>query len=168
MFLVAVLLGKRQEVLQNLDRRFFRDVDTARQTLIRLAQELGGQTDAARVLETLQSGIRQALRPRSISFTVDDLLPPPGPVLVVSLHRGERVLGYLHLGPKENGEPYSSEEQELLEAATVQAALSLENARLSAELLARQRAELSARTAGILAGAEEQRRRLAADLHDQV
>jgi signal transduction histidine kinase len=74
----------------------------------------------------------------------------------------------LHLGPKESNQPYSSEERALLEAAAGQAAMEMENLRLSAALLSRQREELTARTAGVLSGAEEERRRLAADLHDQV
>jgi signal transduction histidine kinase len=168
MFLTALLLGKRQSVLRNLDRRFFRDVEAARQALIQLTQELGGQTEPEGVLATLEKGVRQALRPRSLHFALPDVPAGQNVELVIPVHRGEVVLGCLELGPKESGQPYSGEEKELLEAAAVQAAMALENARLSAALLARQRAELTARTAGVLAGAEEERRRLAADLHDQV
>ena len=68
----------------------------------------------------------------------------------------------MHLGPKKAGSEYTSEERSLLEAAGVQAAMALENVRLNAALLEKQRAELTVRTAGVLAGAEEERRRLAA------
>src|SRR5205807_1830552 len=107
-------------------------------------------------------------RPDGAAFSLPDAPAAKRVVLRVPVRRGEVLLGYLDLGPKENGEPYSGEERELLEAAGVQAAVAVENARLNAALLARQREELSARTAGVLAGAEEERRRLAADLHDQV
>jgi signal transduction histidine kinase len=168
MFVAAMLLIKRQSVLRNLDRRFFRDIDAARQALIRLAQDLGRQKDAEGVLLRLESGVRQALNPVSLRFTLPDVPAEKDAELVVPLLRGETVLGCLQLGAKESREAYTAEERELLGAAAVQAAMALENARLSAALLARQRAELTARTAGVLAGAEEERRRLAADLHDQV
>lgn len=168
MFVVAVLSGKRQDVLRNLDRRFFRDVEAARVALIRLAQDLGEQSDAEAVLNTLDRGIREAVNPVSLRFVLPDVPSGDDVVLTVSIHRGEKVLGYLELGPKYSGEPYTSEERHLLEAAAVQAAVALENARLNSALLEKQRAELTARTAGVLSGAEEERRRLAADLHDQV
>lgn len=168
MLLTAILLNKRQEVLRNLDRRFFRDVEATRQALIQLAQDLGGRTDAAAVLSTLEDGVRGALHPKRLRFALPDVREGTPAALTVPLRRGAEVQGYLLLGEKESGEPYSSEERQLLEAAAVQAAVALENARLNGVLLARQREELAARTAGILAGAEEERRRLAADLHDQV
>jgi len=168
MFLTAVLLGKRHEVLRNLDRRFFRDVEVTRQALIRLAQDLGGASEPDAVLEALEAGAREALHPRFLRFALPDVPPENDVELTVPLRRGSRVLGHLHLGARETGDAYSSEERELLEAAAVQAAMALENARLNAALLARQREELTVRTAGVLAGAEEERRRLAADLHDQV
>jgi signal transduction histidine kinase len=168
MFTVALLLGKRQQVLRNLDRRFFRDAEATRQSLIRLAHGLGGQSHPAEVLAALESGVRAALRPRWQRFSLLETPPDASAALAVPLRRGAHVLGNLELGPKESGEPYSQEEEQLLEAAAVQAAMALENARLSAALLERQRAELNARSAGVLAGSEEERRRLAADLHDGV
>ncbi|MBI3911769.1 MAG: GAF domain-containing protein [Armatimonadetes bacterium] len=168
MFIVALLLGKRQEVLRDLDRRFFRDVDMTRQTLIRLAQNLGGQTDAKGVLRALEQGVRQALHPTLVRFVFPDGAPEKQAELAIPVSRGQEVWGTLQIGPRESGLPYTTEERQLLVAAAVQAAVALENARLSAALLERQRAELAARTAGVLAGTEEERRRLAADLHDQV
>lgn len=168
MMVAALLLNKRGSVLQKLDRRFFRDVEAAREALLRLARELGGSVDEGGVLATLERGARQALRPLRAATGLPDA-PPPFPAdLSIPIRRGERLLAWLHLGPKENAEPYSSEERVLLEAAAVQAAMEMENLRLSAALLSRQRAELTARSAGVLSGAEEERRRLAADLHDQV
>jgi signal transduction histidine kinase len=168
MFFTALLIGKRHEVLRNLDRRFFRDVEATRQSLIQLAQDLGDIAEPDAVLNALEEGARRALQPEFTRFSLPDAPEEPGVELTVPLRRGQRVLGYLLLGPKAADEPYSTEERQLLEAAAVQAAMALENARLNAALLAQQREELGVRTAGVLAGAEEERRRLAADLHDQV
>lgn len=168
MFVIALLSGKRTEVLRNLDRRFFQDIEAARQRLIRLAQELGGQPTPEEVLQTFERGIREALNPSFLYFTAAAEPVQKEAVLSIPIHRGVAVHGYAQLGPKESGSEYIAEERDLLEAAGVQAAMALENARLSAALLEQQRAELAGRTAGVLAGAEEERRRLAADLHDQV
>jgi len=168
MFLVGWLLGKRHEVLRNLDRRFFRDVEATREALIRLAHHLGGLSDAESILAALESGAREALHPTTFRFGLSDGTPEANEVLAASLRHGRQTFGFVHLGPKINGESYSTEERRLLEAAVAQAASAVENARLNGELLARQREELTVRSAGVLAGAEEERRRLAADLHDQV
>jgi signal transduction histidine kinase len=168
MILAGVLLSRRHLVLRNLDRRFFRDAEQTRQQLVELAAELGGQPDSEAVLGMLESGVKRALHPLWLRFSLPDVGPSPEAVLSLSLSRREHDFGYLNLGPREADQAYGGEERRLLEAACAQASLALENARLSAALLAQQRAELSSRTAGVLAGAEEERRRLAADLHDQV
>lgn len=165
MLFVALLSRYRNQVFQRLDRAFFRDLEAARQALIRLAHDLGGQPTPAAVYATLERGVREALRPRSLEFS---LQPGPDGALNVPIRRGATLHSYLVLGSKESESEYTAEERSLLEAAGVQAAMALENARLSAALLEQQRAELTARTSGVLAGAEEERRRLAADLHDQV
>jgi signal transduction histidine kinase len=167
MFVIALLSGKRREVLRNLDRRFFQDLEAARQGLIHLAQELGGQPTAEAVLATLERGVHQALHPTRIAFTAGEE-PAAETGLSVPIRRGEKHFGGLLLGPKQAGQPYTSEERDLLEAACIQAATAIENAHLSAALLEQQRAELAVRSAGVLSGAEDERRRLAADLHDQV
>src|SRR5207247_5772866 len=99
--------------------------------LIRLAQELGDCQDADAVLSALERGVRQSLRPTRTAFSLPDAPPLKEVVLRIPVRRGEVLRGYLDLGPKENGEPYSGEERELLEAAGVQAAVALENARLN-------------------------------------
>lgn len=168
MFVAALLLRKRQSVLRNVDRRFFRDAEATRQALVRLAQDIGRQVEAHAVVSTLETGVREALHPEFAAFVLPDQPEPAGAVLAVPVRRGETLLGCLHLGPRETGEAYTAEEMGLLDAVGAQTAVALENSRLSAALLARQRAELEARTAGVLSGTEEERRRLAADLHDQV
>lgn len=168
MGLVAILSRKRNDVLRNLDRRFFRDIEAARQRLIRLAQELGSQPTADAVFHTFETGVREALNPAFIRFAPESEPLESGTSLCVPIRRGQALHGYAQLGAKPSGTEYTAEERDLLEAAGIQAAMALENARLSAALLEQQRAELAVRTAGVLAGAEEERRRLAADLHDQV
>lgn len=168
MFITALLLRRREGVLRNLDRRFFRDIDAARQALIRLAQEIGGIAEPRAVTAALERGAREALRPAFVRVAPPEEPPGGEAALEIPIGRGEARLGVLLLGPKESGLEYSTEERQLLEAAATQAAMALENARLSAALLERQRTELAERTAGVLAGAEEERRRLAADLHDEV
>jgi len=167
-FLTAVLLRRREQVLRNLDRRFFRDIDAARQALIRLAQEIGRNTDPDAVIAALEKGAREALHPAYARVAAVTELPAASAALVIPIGRGEERFGTLQIGPKESGLEYATEERQLLEAAAAQAAMALENARLSAALLERQRNELAERTAGVLAGAEDERRRLAADLHDEV
>lgn len=168
MLVAAMLLRWRHSVLRNIDRRFFRDAEMTRQRLVELAADLGGQPDAEAVLQMLESGVREALHPNWLRFSIPDAGANPDAALAIPLRRREHDFGYLELGPREADQAYGSEERGLLAAACGQAAMALENARLSAALLARQREELSTRTAGVLAGAEEERRRLAADLHDQV
>jgi signal transduction histidine kinase len=60
------------------------------------------------------------------------------------------------------------EDRQLLNAVAAQLAVALDNARLHAALLGRERRELALRARALLDGAEEERRRLAADLHDHV
>jgi signal transduction histidine kinase len=168
MTLAAVLLRKRQSVLRNLDRRFFRLAEARREGLIRLAQVVGEQRTEEAVWTALLTGIRQALQPeRAWREAEGDLAPGAGEV-AIPVRRGAETYGRLRLRFLPEEPPCTTEERGLLEAAAVQAGSALENARLSQELLARQRAELTARSIGVLAGAEEERRRLAADLHDQV
>ncbi len=167
MALAALLLRRRTTVLGNLDRRFFRDVEARRLALLRLAHDIGELAHEAAIWEQLHGGLTRVLQPA-------DLRVDPGEgaggtaELAIPFRRRGRSYGTLLLGRKADDQSYTQEERELLEAVCVQTAAALENARLSAALLARQRAELAVRSAGVLAGQEEERRRLAADLHDEV
>lgn len=168
MFVAALLLARRAAVLQGLDRRFFRDERQVRESLAGLAADLAEMTSEREILTRLEEGVRGSLQAERVEFTEPGSEPAPAPLLSLRIQRGERLIGELHLGARATGLSYSSEETSLLHAVAASAATALENARLSAELLRRQRAELESRSAGLLAGAEEERRRLAADLHDQV
>lgn len=168
MFLAALLLLKRADVLRGIERRFFRDERQGRETLAGLAADLAELSLDEQIFARIETGVAQALSPESIRLRRPEE-PRTGFVeLSLPVRHGDRLLARIDLGPRMNGLGYDSEEVRLLRAVAAAAATALENARLSRELLSRQRADLELRSAGLLAGAEEERRRLAADLHDQV
>jgi sigma-B regulation protein RsbU (phosphoserine phosphatase) len=64
-----------------------------------------------------------------------------GIVLAVPMFSRDRLIGILHLGPKESEKPYSEEDIDLLQTVANQAAIALENARLHKEEIEKQRIE---------------------------
>ena len=82
------------------------------------------------------------------------------------LARGN-LTGIVVLGPKERGRPYTDEEADLLLTMVSGAAVAMENARMLESLRQRERAhdELLSR---VVSAQEEERQRIAADLHDGV
>ncbi len=87
-----------------------------------------------------------------------------GMALAVPLLLGSRLLGILVLGEKRSGEPYSDADLELLSALGSSAALALENARLHEERVDILRQQFMQ----VAAVQEEERRRIARELHDGV
>jgi signal transduction histidine kinase len=87
-------------------------------------------------------------------------LPADGPERAVTelAHNGEPLAALVH-------DPFLRNEPELVEAAAAAAALSLENARLHAEVQA-QLAKVQESRARIVAAGDEQRRMIERDLHD--
>ena len=84
--------------------------------------------------------------------------------LAVPLLSGDRLQGILTLGAKRSGELYTQEEIETLATLAHSATLALENARLHEERLAILRQQL----AQVTQAQEEERQRIARELHDGV
>jgi len=64
-----------------------------------------------------------------------------GVVLVVPMFSRDRLIGILHLAPKESEKPYSEEDIDLLQTVASQAAIAIENARLHKAEIEKQRIE---------------------------
>lgn len=88
--------------------------------------------------------------------------------LVVPLTEGDRITAVLLLGEKRSGLPYTPEDEEVLRAVAAQIGLALQSARLSREFLKRRTRELTEGSVGFVELVEQERRLLAADLHDQT
>jgi len=106
--------------------------------------------------------------PRALALTSGDL-----DVLAVPLRTRDALVGHLCLGPKRNGEPFRADDVELLATLGGHLAALLRNAALLGDLrgkvrtLAARDAALNALNERLLRAQEEERRRLAADIHDE-
>jgi signal transduction histidine kinase len=88
------------------------------------------------------------------------------PALSADLVRGDETLGRIEVGPRRRGE-YSDAERTLLRTVAGQAAASVANVRLTAQL-AEQLDELTASRERLVAAQDDERKRLERDLHDGI
>ena len=88
--------------------------------------------------------------------------------LLIPLREEDRAIGLILLGEKASGLAYAPEDLEMLRALASQTSLALHLARLNREMLARSAQETLRRSVGSMELAEQERRLLAADLHDQT
>ena len=88
--------------------------------------------------------------------------------LLIPLREEERAVGLILLGEKASGLAYAPEDVEMLRALASQTSLALHLARLNREMLLRNAQETLQRSVGFVELAEQERRLLAADLHDQT
>ncbi len=180
--LVAVaLLPVRTWVQRWIHRRLFGD----RERQLELLGELGASLEEAgeprdlltRLTEAVRDGLGATwVRIRLVTDDGDLAASPMGaagdvdgasePVLSADLVRGDETLGRIEVGPRHHGD-YNDAERMLLRTVAGQAAASVANVRLTAQLAA-QLVELTASPERLVAAQDDERRRLERDLHDGI
>ena len=137
-----------------------------RDLLTRLAEAVDEGLDASWVRIRL-AGAEGALAESPIGVAGDAAAEPTGdPALSVDLVHADETLGRIEVGPRRRGE-YSDAERTLLRTVAGQAAASVANVRLTAQL-AEQLDELTASRERLVAAQDDERRRLERDLHDGI
>jgi signal transduction histidine kinase len=166
-----------------LERWIHRTVFGDRDRQLTLLSELGSRLEQAvdpdELLERLADAVREGLDATWARITLagpeDSLAAAPtgmagepiGPaVLSCDLVRADETLGRIELGPRRRGE-YGEAERTLLRTVAGQAAASVANVRLTAQLAA-QLDELTASRERLVAAQDDERKRLERDLHDGI
>ena len=164
------LFGDRERqlaMLGELGAQLEQTVDQ-RQLVTRLAQAVREGLDAAWVQIRLVSadGTLASVPAGFAGEGQADPPPPVEPVETCDLMHGDERLGRIEVGPRRRGE-YTEDERMLLRTVAGQAAASVANVRLTAQL-AEQLDELTASRERLVAAQDDERRRLERDLHDGI
>lgn len=175
-----VLLPVRGWAQRRLHRALFGDRERQLAVLSDLGAQLEQAVDARQLLERLAAAVRTGLDATwvRITPTVTDAAPGAAsadagapdpdaePAETCDLVHGDETLGRIEVGPRRRGE-YGDAERTLLRTFAGQAAASVANVRLTAQLAA-QLDELTASRERLVAAQDDERRRLERDLHDGI
>jgi signal transduction histidine kinase len=180
--LVAVaLLPVRSWLQRRLHRALFGDRDRQLLMLSELGARLEQAVEPRELLTRLAEAVREGLGASWVQIrlaSADGALAgtPVGaagevagagePVESCDLVRGDETLGRIEVGPRRRGE-YSDAQRTLLRTVAGQAAASVANVRLTAQL-AQQLDELTASRERLVAAQDDERKRLERDLHDGI
>ncbi|HEY1350778.1 MAG TPA: ATP-binding protein [Ktedonobacteraceae bacterium] len=124
------------------------------------AGEPGEQLAEARLIRLANLGLTQLSAVSAEPLLLDGLL-------LLALYDGARCSGFLCLGPKLNQEPYRREDRSFLSTLASQLSVLEVNSRYLEQARANA-GQLVALTHRVLSAQEDERRRLALDLHDDV
>ena len=177
--LAVVLLPARSWMQRRLHRALFGDRERQFTMLSELGAQLEQAGDPRELLTRLAEAVRDGLdaswvRIRLVSTDGALAAEPLGvagdeageSVEACDLLHGDETLGRIELGPRRRGE-YSDAERTLLRTVAGQAAASVANVLLTAQL-AEQLDELTASRERLVAVQDDERRRLERDLHDGI
>ncbi|MGX1160027.1 histidine kinase/DNA gyrase B/HSP90-like ATPase [Arthrobacter sp. SLBN-100] len=177
--LAICLLPLRGWLQDWIHRTVFGDRDRQLALLSKLGRQLDQAVDPGELLIRLTEAVRYGLDASWVRIGLagpDGGLggPPMGvagepggePVDSCVLMRGGETLGRIDVGPRRRGD-YSDAERALLRTVAGQAAASVANVRLSAQL-AQQLDDLTASRERLLAAQDGERKRLERDLHDGI
>ena len=177
--LAVALLPVRGWLQRWIQRTVFGDRDRQLVLLSELGSRLEQSVEPAEVLGRLAAAVKDGLDATWVRIFLAGPGGAPGqspagsageaagsPVDSCDLVRADETLGRIEVGPRRRGE-YSDAERALLRTVAGQAAASVANLRLSAQL-ADQLTDLTASRERLVAAQDDERRRLERDLHDGI
>lgn len=174
----VVLLPVRSWMQRRLHRALFGDRERQFAMLTELGAQLEQAVDLRQLLGRLARTVREGLDASWVRIGLsstdgataaaspDGQDPDAVPVETCALVHGDETLGRIEVGPRRRGE-YGEAERTLLRTFAGQAAASVANVRLTAQLAA-QLDELTASRERLVAAQDDERRRLERDLHDGI